>query len=427
MVTIEETGVSHVPGVSELSALLSRAQYLTCLLPTLMDKFATLEPVRLYTSAASTAFFSKKDTTVLIPTIGRLPVDLHLIIFAHIPIPDIPAYSRCSRGIALISRDEITWKSKWEALGVDKHGFSFVLEELEAKSRGQVAASIAGAPPTIPAESIDDDFGDFASVNTSASRPDEMAGFVGAFNGVSLSMPRALSTSRPTFRSMYQRAHSLLKLCIKSLTSPPHIVLTSLSALVSSSPRTQAKILHLLSLFLSETIQPLRSWQVLYSSLRSTVDRFDANLLTAFDLADSKNDEIGMREAAEASWEVCESEGRDWEMGKVWAEKREIFYEQGRWGPLDNFTCVPKMIQVSRLKFNGMQNWWCIGFRCNGQVYGPYLILPPRTWLTRRPCLSALLESPSCFCRPCRNRRRMCPHNILSPYSIIISSWVLDR
>ena len=25
-------------------------------------------------------------------------------------------------------------------------------------------------------------------------------------------------------------------------------------------------------------------------------------------------------------------------MGKVWAEKREIFYEQGKWNALDNFT-----------------------------------------------------------------------------------------
>ena len=44
-----------------------------------------------------------------------------------------------------------------------------------------------------------------------------------------------------------------------------------------------------------------------------------------------------MREAAEASWELS-SLGDNWEMGKVWAEKREIFYEQGRWDPLLNVT-----------------------------------------------------------------------------------------
>ena len=32
--------------------------------------------------------------------------------------------------------------------------------------------------------------------------------------------------------------------------------------------------------------------------------------------------------------------GTEWELGKVWAEKREIFYEQSKWKPLDNFTYV---------------------------------------------------------------------------------------
>jgi recyclin-1 len=27
-------------------------------------------------------------------------------------------------------------------------------------------------------------------------------------------------------------------------------------------------------------------------------------------------------------------------MGKVWAEKKEIFYQQGKWKALDNFTWV---------------------------------------------------------------------------------------
>jgi recyclin-1 len=69
------------------------------------------------------------------------------------------------------------------------------------------------------------------------------------------------------------------------------------------------------------------------------MDRFDANLLAAFDVADGKLKEDEMRDAAEASWEVWDGTG-DWEMGKVWAEKREIFYEQGKWNPLDNVTCV---------------------------------------------------------------------------------------
>ena len=73
-------------------------------------------------------------------------------------------------------------------------------------------------------------------------------------------------------------------------------------------------------------------------------------LLSTFDAADGRHDEVGMRSAATASWEVWE--GRlgvssvarkreaDWELGRVWAEKREVFYEQGSWRPLDNFTYV---------------------------------------------------------------------------------------
>ena len=63
-----------------------------------------------------------------------------------------------------------------------------------------------------------------------------------------------------------------------------------------------------------------------------------------------------MREAAEASWEVFDRSGGEgcvptygesgfgshreahWELGMVWIEKREIFYEQSKWRPLDNFT-----------------------------------------------------------------------------------------
>ena len=52
-----------------------------------------------------------------------------------------------------------------------------------------------------------------------------------------------------------------------------------------------------------------------------------------------------MRDIASASWDVWEghlsdskSKVSEWEMGRVWAEKREIFYEEGDWKPLDNFS-----------------------------------------------------------------------------------------
>jgi recyclin-1 len=72
-------------------------------------------------------------------------------------------------------------------------------------------------------------------------------------------------------------------------------------------------------------------------SLRLAADRFDAMLLSAFDSADSHGDEDSMKMAAESSWELYDDAGwgggvgGDWEMGKMWAEKREIFHEQGKW------------------------------------------------------------------------------------------------
>ncbi|KAG6807777.1 hypothetical protein H0H93_001081, partial [Arthromyces matolae] len=102
--------------------------------------------------------------------------------------------------------------------------------------------------------------------------------------------------------------------------------------------RTRAKTLHLLSLFLSSTIQPLRAWSTLRQALQAATDRFDATLLAAFDSADGRGDEEGMREAAESSWEVWRGTASEWEMGKMWAEKREIFYVMGQWDPLLNFT-----------------------------------------------------------------------------------------
>lgn len=103
-------------------------------------------------------------------------------------------------------------------------------------------------------------------------------------------------------------------------------------------------------------MKPLRSWSALAAALRAATDRFEDALLTAFDVADGRANEAGMREAAEASWEVFDRSGGDgsiptygdsslsgprevhWELGTVWIEKREIFYEQSKWRALDNFT-----------------------------------------------------------------------------------------
>ncbi|KAJ6512048.1 exocyst complex component Sec10-domain-containing protein [Mycena vitilis] len=310
-----------------------------------MEKFATLEPVRLYNSAATTGtrFLSRAQPgprpPATPPLIGRLPSDLHLLILSYLPVPDFPAYARCTKATSGLSRSEKIWESRWKALGIEDHKLGSVLDDLETRSRGQAAASRAAAPPTI---AVDDEFGDFAAVDVlAAPSVEEMGAFVGTFGPVTPTSARTPITStptKPTFRTMYMRAHGLLKPLTSALTSPPHLILTELSSILPDpSLRQESLTLHLLSLFLSPRIKPLRKWETMYASLRSAMDRFDANALAGFDAADSRGDEEAMREAAESSWEVWDGDG-DWEMGKVWAEKREIFYQQGQWRPLDNFT-----------------------------------------------------------------------------------------
>nr|GAT58766.1 predicted protein [Mycena chlorophos] len=308
-----------------------------------MEKFATLEPVRLYNNpiGAKTTLQRTPQKPQTLPFIGRLPSDLHLLILSFLSIPDLPAYARCNHATSSLSRSEGIWEARWKALGVEKYDLDWVLDALESKSRGKAAASRAAAPASIP---VDDDFGDFESGDIfSAPSAEEMGDFVGAFNPitpVTARLPTLIPTlpTKPTFRTMYTRAHTLLKPLTKALASPPHTILTELASMLPEpSLRQESLTLHLLSLFLSPKIKPLRKWESMYASLRSAMDRFDANALAGFDSADGRGDEDGMREAAEASWQMWDGTG-DWEMGKVWAEKLEIFYQQGQWRPLDNFT-----------------------------------------------------------------------------------------
>jgi recyclin-1 len=44
-----------------------------------------------------------------------------------------------------------------------------------------------------------------------------------------------------------------------------------------------------------------------------------------------------MCDTTENGWEVSDH-GGDWEMDKVWTNKRELFYEQWKWDPLRNIT-----------------------------------------------------------------------------------------
>ncbi|KAM6501039.1 Exocyst complex component Sec10-like protein [Amanita muscaria] len=297
-----------------------------------MDKFATLEPVKLYSPSPTSRFLhrspvvqvqEKQNQNALI---GRLPTDLHLLILQHLPLPDVAVYARCSRSTSKIVQNDKIWEARWRPLAVVELALTSLLDDLEVKPSKQ--------------DSTPDEFGDFAS-------GEDLNDFSPP-TSLSFTFP-SLPFDKDSYQVKFQRAHRLLRKLIPALSSPPHLVLSSLSNLLPStckSLRQQARVLRVLSLYLDPHIQPVRRSAELRSVLRSAMDRFDASLLSAFDAADGKGDEEVMREAAESSWDVWEGaigfDGPrgpgDWEMGKVWAEKREIFYEHGKWNALDNVT-----------------------------------------------------------------------------------------
>ena len=294
-----------------------------------MDKFATLEPVRLHASNTARLFSRGTTSDGSIPQslVGSLTSNLHIIIVSYLPIPDIAIYSKCSRATRLCTFHDSVWEKRWKALGID-NDLVLILEHLQRKTNEL-------KPPSAFPE---DDFGDFTTAELySPSSPDVMRDFSRAFQNLS-AQPTLSHAANESYRNKYIRVHNLLKPLTRILLSPPHLILSQLTEQVNLSLYHEAKILRLLSHFLSPHVQPLRQWESLYLSLRSAMDRFDSNLLAAFDVADGKGDEEGMREAASSSWELRDKSSADWEMGKVWAEKKEIFYQQGKWKALNNFT-----------------------------------------------------------------------------------------
>lgn len=149
----------------------------------------------------------------------------------------------------------------------------------------------------------------------------------------------------PWYRT-YQRAHlELIPLCrhLRSSPSPS----STLSLLFPPDARTgltpsleeQGTVLLSLVRFLSAKLQPLHDWGFLRQALLGAVDRFDSTCLVAFEVADTKKDEAGMRIAASASWKVWEAGGgrrEEWECGRVWVEKREVFYDTVKWDATEN-------------------------------------------------------------------------------------------
>lgn len=305
-----------------------------------MDKFTSLEPVKLYSPAVTTrSFFSSQHKPPApFQLVGRLPVDIHILILTYVAIPDLPTLSRVSRALSNLCKDERVWEARWVRFASGNQHLALVLDDLESKTKTQNAVRKSSLPPTLALDGADDDFGDFTSVN---APPDEMGDFVGAFSSAVITHPPPSSIApKATFRSRYIRAHTLLKTILPALSSPPYAVLTSLFPAPVPSLSQQAHTLRLLSTFLSYKVKPIRNWEALSSALRAASDRFDDGLLTAFDNCDSKGDEHGMREAAQASWDVWEGSAGHWELARAWADKREIFYDQSKWHGLDNVTCV---------------------------------------------------------------------------------------
>ncbi|KAI9438306.1 exocyst complex component Sec10-like protein [Lactarius indigo] len=320
-----------------------------------MDKFKALEPVKLHQglgSASSSQRFVHSHSPRSTPLIGRLPSSLHLLILQYIPVPDVPAYARTNRALARLAASEPLWEHHYNLLSIDRYGFGPVLDELESRARKEAPEQ----PPTLTVDVAEDDFGDFTS-GTDAfgfgfggfpTQSGTSLAEVGNFIGSETVMQGTNALGTTPFRALYIRAHRLLRNLSPALLEPPHQILASLfpPTTASAPPLSllhRSKTLHLLHLFLFH-LEPLRSAPSLLSALRAASDRFDAALLSAFDVSDGRADEAGMREAAEASWEIWEPHESgsggiaEWEMGRVWAEKREIFYVTSAHKPLDNFT-----------------------------------------------------------------------------------------
>lgn len=310
-------------------------------LPYTMDKFATLEPVRLHAPNTNTpkrtSFFPPKAPAPF-SLIGRLPTDVHILILAHLAVPDIPSYARTCRALGRLASDDRVWEKRWKAFGVDQLHLRTVLDDLESQSKARNAVRKSSLPPTLAVDG-DDDFGDFTTVNTPLDAVDD---FVSGFAGASILSPTTSTSwapAKPTFRSRYIHTHTLLKPFVSALSSPPHAILGALFPTPAPPLRQQSHVLRLLSLFLSHHVKPLRKWDTLRSSLRAAMDLFGEALLTAFDANDSKGDDKAMAEVAQASWDVWDPAEGLWELARAWADKQAIFYEhQSNWDSLDNFT-----------------------------------------------------------------------------------------
>ncbi|KAG8776685.1 F-box protein: endocytic membrane traffic, recycling ReCYcling 1 [Ceratobasidium sp. 428] len=311
-----------------------------------MDKWQTLEPVRLHGPQGQPRLPAVNRRTF----IGPFPPEVHMRILAYLPIPSLPSCARVSRAFSRLVRDDRVWKQKYTALGVDLYDLDPAIDVLDDITKHHDATRTIAAA-NAPAE--EDDFGDFTSAPLSPPMPavaqprlvvSEFGDFVvagGAEAPTTTQSPPATSAY-----AQYLRVHRVLIPLLSALLASPHLVLPALfpENAAPLSRLLQSKILHLLARFLSPAVQPTLNWPNARRALLATLDRFDGGLLGAFDAADGQGDESTMRDCAAASWEAWVAMGEDgrvgeeWEMGRTWAEKREVFYEHGKWDATANLT-----------------------------------------------------------------------------------------
>ncbi|WVF72932.1 hypothetical protein IAT40_007750 [Kwoniella sp. CBS 6097] len=337
---------------------------------------------------------SSRGSRLTGPLIGRWPENVLLQIIEFLPIPDLPAVARANRACARLVKDERGWEVRCKWLGLGPETAASPRKEAPPKTLPTPKKSSFSIPSRNNRLSLDDDFGDFstqgndvfedvdfgdfeaAKPNGAAiggrkennlldfdemptpSRPTGGGGNQGRTTGFFALTPTKPKSSGPfsnvppgAYYRAYRTHHSsLLPHCrnIRSSPSPS----STLSLLFPPSQTTalppplpaQSDLLLSLILFLSPKLQPLRDWGFLRQALLAAADRFDSTCLVAFEVADGKKDEAGMRLAADSSWRVWEAGGgsRDqWECGRVWVEKREVFYDTARWDSSENIVKVP--------------------------------------------------------------------------------------
>ncbi|KAF8470367.1 hypothetical protein JB92DRAFT_3135158 [Gautieria morchelliformis] len=227
-----------------------------------MDKWTTLEPTRLYASATT----GLRSRAVIKPDpstyIGRLPKDLHVLIITYLPVYQVPAYSRGNRALSRLTRDERVWEAKWNALLGEQEGLADVLDNLECwLEERRLRPELELRQHSLWTRTT--------SSETLHPCPWVLLSQEGWATFL-LFAPNTLEDC-------------VLKSLLPSLDSSPHLILSNLFPSPLSTLRRQSQTLHLLLLYLSPSVQPLRNWPVLRSSLQSAVDRFGASLLAAFE------------------------------------------------------------------------------------------------------------------------------------------------